>query len=95
MQIDEAQVRDFERRFAEAEAALAREKVSGSSKDGTVTLVASGLGVVREARIDPAVFDHRDVEKLQNAFVEALRATAAGASEAASARLGDAEITLS
>lgn len=77
-----------------AQRQLAELTVAGSSTDGTVTILTSGLGELREVRIDPRVFDQRDAAVLQQAVAEAIRAAGASAANEATARMGPVEINL-
>lgn len=89
-----ASAQQFEERMRTAHASLATVTVSGRSADGTVTIVATGLGKLHAVRVDPKVFDQPDVNRLQEAIAEAIRAAGAHAAEVATQRLGPTEINL-
>ncbi|NLU79868.1 YbaB/EbfC family nucleoid-associated protein [Micromonospora sp. HNM0581] len=86
--------RAFEQSMRDAQDTLARSVVTGRSADGTVTMVVSGLGKLQAVRVDPAVFDQRDPEALQDAIAQAVRAAAESAGALAEQKLGPVEITL-
>ncbi|WP_245674277.1 MULTISPECIES: YbaB/EbfC family nucleoid-associated protein [Actinoplanes] len=77
-----------------AQAELAKAVVTGRSQDGTVVVMATGLGKLHGVRVDPKVYEQRDVSSLQNAIAEAIRAAGANAGNLASQKLGDVEINL-
>lgn len=86
--------RAFEQRMRSAQAHLARAVVTGRSTDGTVTVLASGLGQLKAVRVSPTVYDDRAPEALQDAIAEAIRAAAANASALAREQMGAVEINL-
>ena len=84
----------FEDRMRNAQMELERALVTGRSSDGTVTVLASGLGKLQAVQVDPRVFDERDVQRLQNAVAEAVRSAGASASKMAEQKMGPVEINL-
>lgn len=86
--------RAFERRLRQAQAGLGHALVAGRSADGTVVVLASGLGQLKAVQVDPAVFDTRDVAALQSAIAQSIRAAAANAATLAQEKLGMVEINL-
>lgn len=86
--------RDFERRMRDAETNLAGAVVTGRSADGTVAVLASGLGQLKAVRVSPAVFEDRDVTALQDAILQALHAASANAGALAREKMGAVEINL-
>lgn len=86
--------RAFEDRMRSAQAELERALVTGRSSDGTVSVLASGLGTLTAVQVDPRVFDERDVQRLQNAIAEAIRSAGAAASRMAEHKMGPVEINL-
>ncbi|GAA2713757.1 MULTISPECIES: YbaB/EbfC family nucleoid-associated protein [Actinoplanes] len=86
--------RALEQRMRDAEISLRQAVVTGRSTDGTVAVLASGLGKLTSVQVDPAVFDHRDPDRLATAITEAVRAAAATASRLAEQRMGPVEINL-
>lgn len=83
-----------EARLREAQAELASILVTGRSADGTVAVLASGLGRLNAVQVDPRVYAERDVQRLQQAIVEAVRAAGVTASRIATQRMGPVEINL-
>jgi DNA-binding protein YbaB len=86
--------RAFEQRMRAAQADLARAVVTGRSADGTVAVLASGLGQLKAVQVDPAVYEQRAPAALQDAIAEAIRAAAANASALAQRQMGAVEINL-
>ncbi|MET7747682.1 YbaB/EbfC family nucleoid-associated protein [Micromonospora sp. NPDC005367] len=87
--------RAFEQQMRDAHTELERTVVTGRSGDGLVTLLASGLGQLKSVLIDPRVFEQHDVDRLQEAIAEAIRAAAGAASRLAEQKMGPVEINLS
>jgi len=90
-----AGARAMEQQMRDAQSDLERTVVTGRSADGTVTVLASGMGQLKAVQIDPLVFDGRDVVRLQNAVAEAIRAAASSAERLAEQTMGPVEINLS
>ena len=90
-----AGARAMEQQMRDAQSDLERTVVTGRSADGTVTVLASGMGQLKAVQIDPLVFDGRDVVRLQNAVAEAIRAAAGSAERLAEQTMGPVEINLS
>lgn len=86
--------RAFEQHLRTAQANLERALVTGHSEDGTVVVLASGLGQLKAVQVSPAVFDDRDLTALQNAIAQSIRAAAANASALAREKMGPVEINL-
>ncbi|WP_432898018.1 YbaB/EbfC family nucleoid-associated protein [Micromonospora matsumotoense] len=86
--------RMFEQRMRSAQASLDRALVTGRSADGTVVVLANGLGQLKAVQVSPTVFDGRDVAALQNAITESIRAAAANAAVLAREKMGPVEINL-
>ncbi|MFG1918535.1 YbaB/EbfC family nucleoid-associated protein [Micromonospora sp. NPDC048898] len=86
--------RAFEQRLRSAQASLDTALVTGRSADGTVTVLASGLGQLKAVQVSPAVFDNRDTAALQDAIAQSIRAAAANAATLAQEEMGDVEINL-
>lgn len=86
--------RALEQRIRDAEFHLAGAIVTGRSDDGTVAVLASGLGQLKSVQVSPTVFDDRDVIALQEAIRQALRSASANASALARERMGEVEINL-
>ncbi|WP_213453732.1 YbaB/EbfC family nucleoid-associated protein [Rhizomonospora bruguierae] len=84
----------FEERMRGAQAELERCLVTGRSGDGTVSVLASGLGKLTAVQVDPRVFQERDVQRLQTAIAEAVRAAGASAARMAERQMGPVEINL-
>lgn len=89
------QARQMEQQMRAAHRELERAIVTGHSADGTVTIVASGLGVTKAVRVEPSVFDRRDAVALETAVLQAVRAAADNAERLATSKLGPVEISLS
>lgn len=89
-----ASAQAYEEQMRAAHGNLARVTVAGRSTDGTITVFATGLGRLQSIRVDPRVFDQADVNRLQDAIAEAIRAAGANAAEVATQRLGPVEINL-
>ncbi|MFV2009115.1 MULTISPECIES: YbaB/EbfC family nucleoid-associated protein [unclassified Micromonospora] len=86
--------RAFEQRMRAAQAELGQALVTGRSVDGTVVVLASGLGQVKAVRVSPAVFDRRDLTGLQDAIVQSIRAAGANAAALAGEKMGAIEINV-
>ncbi|MFE0590090.1 YbaB/EbfC family nucleoid-associated protein [Micromonospora echinospora] len=86
--------RAFEQRLRSAQASLEQALVTGRSVDGTVVVLASGLGQLKAVQVSPAVFDTRDVAALQDAITQSIRAAAANAAALAQEKMGAVEINL-
>jgi nucleoid-associated protein EbfC len=86
--------RAFEQRMRDAETSLRQAIVTGRSADGTVAVLATGLGQLQTVRVEPGVFEHRDPDRLAAAIAEAVRAAAANARALAEQRMGPVEINL-
>ncbi|WP_067495024.1 YbaB/EbfC family nucleoid-associated protein [Actinoplanes sp. TFC3] len=84
----------FEQQMRDAQTDLGKAIVTGRSADGSVTVVASGMGKLQGVRVDPSVFDRRDVQALQLAIAEAVQSAAANAGKLAEQKMGPIEITL-
>ncbi|MCM4078042.1 YbaB/EbfC family nucleoid-associated protein [Paractinoplanes hotanensis] len=84
----------FEQQLRDAQGDLTRSLVTGRSADGTVTVLATGMGKLHTVRVDPAIFDRGDVEALQEAIAQAVRAAAESAGRLAEQKMGPVEITL-
>jgi DNA-binding YbaB/EbfC family protein len=85
---------DFEQRMRTAQSDLAKAVVTGRSGDGTVVVMASGMGKLQAVRVDPKVYDARDVVALQTAIAEAVQAAADNAGKLAQQKMGPIEIAL-
>jgi DNA-binding YbaB/EbfC family protein len=88
------QAKAFEQQMRDAQTDLGKTVVTGRSADGTVTVLATGLGKLQGVRVDPSVYDRRDVQALQTAIAEAVQAAAANAGNLATQKMGPVEITL-
>ena len=88
------QARAFEQSMRDAQSDLEKAIVTGRSADGTVTVMVSGLGKLKAVRVNPRVFDERDVDALQEAIAEAVHTAAANAGELAVQKMGAIEISL-
>jgi len=88
------QAKAFEQDMRDAQAGLGKAVVTGRSGDGTVTVLATGMGKLQAVRVDPSVFDRRDVVALQTAIAEAVQAAADNAGKLAEQKMGPIEITL-
>ncbi|WDZ83733.1 YbaB/EbfC family nucleoid-associated protein [Micromonospora cathayae] len=86
--------RAFAQQLHRAQASLDRALVTGRSADGTVVVLATGLGQLRAVQVNPVVFDRRDVAALQDAIAQSIRAAAANAAALAGQKMGPAEINL-
>ncbi|MEV0395559.1 MULTISPECIES: YbaB/EbfC family nucleoid-associated protein [Polymorphospora] len=86
--------RAFEQRMRTAQVQLGHALVTGRSADGTVVVLASGLGQVKAVQVDPVVFDNRDVTALQDAIAQSIRAAGANAAALARDKMGPIEINL-
>lgn len=86
--------RVFEQRMRSAQSTLDHALVTGRSADGTVVVLASGLGQLKAVQVSPTVFDSRDVAALQNAITESIRAAGANAAALAREKMGPVEINL-
>lgn len=86
--------RAFEQRMRSAQASLENALVTGRSADGTVVVLASGLGRLKAVQVSPAVFDSRDVTALQEAITQSIRAAGANAARLAQEKMGAVEINL-
>lgn len=84
----------LEERMRNAQTELARSVVTGRSSDGTVTVLASGLGRLRAVQVDPRIYEERDVQRLQEAIAEAVRSAAGNAAQLAEEKMGPVEISL-
>ena len=84
----------LEDRMRDAQGELERAIVTGRSQDGTVVVMATGLGRLQAVRVDPKVYDHRDVLLLQTAIAEAVRAAGENAGKLATEKMGPVEINL-
>ena len=84
----------LEDRMRDAQGELERAIVTGRSQDGTVVVLATGLGRLQAVRVDPKVYDQRDVALLQTAIAEAVRAAGENAGELATEKMGPVEINL-
>ncbi len=89
-----AQAQAFEQQMRTAQVDLGRAIVTGRSADGSVTVLATGLGKLQRVQVDPVVFDQRDVQQLQTSIVEAMQAAADNAGQLAQQKMGPVEITL-
>ena len=59
----------LEERMRNAQSELEKAIVTGRSQDGTVVVMATGLGKVQAVRVDPRVYDQRDPNALQSAVM--------------------------
>ncbi|AGL14108.1 YbaB/EbfC family nucleoid-associated protein [Actinoplanes sp. N902-109] len=84
----------FEQQMRDAQGDLEKAVVTGRSADGSVTVLATGLGKLQAVRVDPGVFDRRDVQALQTAIAEAVQTAADNAGKLATQKMGPVEITL-
>lgn len=73
---------------------LEKTVVTGRSKDGTVIAIATGLGRLQAVRLDPRIYQQRDLGSLQNAIVEAVRAAAESVTALVAEKRGPGEINL-
>ncbi|XVU28958.1 YbaB/EbfC family nucleoid-associated protein [Actinoplanes sp. CA-054009] len=89
-----ADAQAFEQTMRDAQASLQQAIVTGRSSDGTVAVVAGGLGELKAVRVDPGVFEHRDADRLATAIAEAVRAAGDAARRLAEQRMGPIEINL-
>ncbi|MET0426119.1 MAG: YbaB/EbfC family nucleoid-associated protein [Actinoplanes sp.] len=90
--IENAQRLEDQMRNAQDE--LERAIVTGRSADGTVVVMATGLGKLHAVRVDPRVYEQHDVAQLQNAIAEAIRTAGANAAQLATEKMGPVEINL-
>ncbi len=88
------QAQAFEQKMRDAQGDLEKAIVTGRSADGTVTVVAGGLGQIKGVQVNPVVFERRDAAALQTAIVEAVQAAATNAGRLAEQKMGPVEITL-
>jgi nucleoid-associated protein EbfC len=84
----------LEDRMRKGQSELEKTVVTGRSQDGTVVVMASGLGKLHGVRVDPKVYEQRDVASLQKAIVEAMRKAAENAAVLAAEKMGPVEISL-
>ncbi|KXK60072.1 hypothetical protein AWW66_20870 [Micromonospora rosaria] len=84
----------FEQQMRTAQAQLGNALVTGRSADGTVVVLASGLGQVKAVQVNPVVFDNRDAAALQDAIMQSIRAAGANAAALAREKMGPIEINL-
>jgi nucleoid-associated protein EbfC len=89
---DKAQELGQQMRGAQGE--LERSLIIGRSDDGTVRVVVSGMGKLSAVQVDPRVFELHNVQQLQDAIAQAIRAAGANAAAAAEAKMGPMEISL-
>jgi DNA-binding YbaB/EbfC family protein len=66
------QLAQMQANVAKAQEEIAAAEVSATAGGGTITVVASGTGVIRSIRIDPAAVDPDDVEMLEDLVVAAV-----------------------
>ena len=90
--IENAQRLEDQMRTAQSD--LEKAVVTGRSADGTVVVMATGLGRLHAVRVDPRVFEQRDATALQNAIAEAIRAAGSNAEKLATEKMGPVEINL-
>lgn len=86
--------RAYEQQLRAAEASLERALVTGRSQDGTVVVLANGLGKLRAVQVSPSIFEDRDLTAVQNAIAQSIQAAAQNAAALAREKLGPIEINL-
>ena len=84
----------LEDRMRRGQAELEKTVVTGRSQDGTVVAVSTGLGRLQAVRVDPRIYEQRDVASLQRAIMEAMRAAGENAATLAAEKMGPVEINL-
>jgi len=89
-----AATQDYENRVRSAQQSLDMALVTGRSADGTVTVLANGLGKLKAVQVNPSIYDDRDVTALQNAIAQAIGAAGVNASRLAQEKMGPVEINL-
>lgn len=86
--------RRLEERMRKGQDELEKAVVTGRSQDGTVVAVSTGLGRLQAVRVDPGIYERRDVASLQRAIMEAMRAAGENAAALAAEKMGPVEINL-
>ena len=84
------QVKEMQKKMAQAQEELANETVEASAGGGMVTVVMTGSLEVREVRIKPEAVDPDDVEMLQDLVTAATNEALRAAQDMASQKLGGA-----
>jgi DNA-binding YbaB/EbfC family protein len=82
------QAQKMQQQLAEAQAALAETKVTGTSGGGLVTVTVLGNGEVESLKIDPKAVDPDDVETLEDLVVAALHNAAEQARQLTEEKMG-------
>ena len=66
------QIAQMQAGMAKAQEEIAAAEVSATAGGGSITVVASGLGLIKSIKIDPAAVDPDDVEMLEDLVVAAV-----------------------
>jgi DNA-binding YbaB/EbfC family protein len=82
------QAQKMQQQLAEARAALAETKVTGTAGGGLVMVTVLGNGEVESIKIDPAAVDPDDVETLEDLVVAALHNAAEQARQLTEEKMG-------
>jgi DNA-binding YbaB/EbfC family protein len=82
------QAQKMQQQLAEAQAALAETRVTGTAGGGLVTVTVLGNGEVESVKIDPKAVDPDDVETLEDLVLAALHNAAEQARQLTEAKMG-------
>jgi|TARA_B100001750_G_scaffold248473_2_gene280023 DNA-binding YbaB/EbfC family protein len=66
------QAQEMQNKMAEIQQNLSSIEVSGNSGGGVVEVTLSGKGDAKKIKIDPSVFDSKDIEVLEDLVVAAI-----------------------
>ena len=82
------QAQQMQAQMAQAQEQLANEVVEASAGGGLVTVRATGVGEIREIRIDPKAIDPDDPELLEDTVLAAVNEALRAAQALAQSKLG-------
>ena len=82
------QIAQMQAGMAKAQEEIAAAEVSATAGGGSITVVASGLGLIKSIKIDPAAVDPDDVEMLEDLVVAAVNEAGRKVDDAMKSSLG-------
>jgi len=71
------QAQEMQNKMAEIQENLSSIEISGNSGGGVVEITLSGKGDARKVKIDPSVYDSKDIEVLEDLVVAAINSARA------------------
>ena len=82
------QMGQMQEQMQKAQAELANETVEATAGGGTVTVIANGVGEIKQIKIDPKAIDSNDAEMLEDMILAAVNEAIRSAQSLTESKLG-------